>query len=122
MVESEFIEQIHIISSRIPFLDLRSPKLKFRDLSLDVGVSQKDSLSIDLSLTKLELQNMEKSKERRIYEETKYIRENKINLILTDSARFQLQSLWKQVYPPSFSEILLGILSTRIMQSMIPIF
>lgn len=85
MVESEFIEQIHIISSRIPFLDLRSPKLKFRDLSLDVGVSQKDSLSIDLSLTKLELQNMEKSKERRIYEETKYIRENKINLILTDS-------------------------------------
>ncbi|MCZ8344493.1 MAG: glycosyl transferase [Leptospira sp.] len=86
MVETQFIDKVHVVSSRIQFLEIKSPKLKFRDVSLDVGVAQKDSLSIDLSQTKLELQNLEKSKEQRINEETKYIRENKINFILTDSA------------------------------------
>lgn len=62
LLQSEFIEEIHLVSTRISFLGFTHTKLKTRDLKLDVGVSQKNSLSIDLQTTKEELKDFEKTK------------------------------------------------------------
>ncbi|MBM9547949.1 glycosyl transferase [Leptospira sp. 201903074] len=86
----EFIEEIHLVSTRISFLDFTHPKLKTRNLKLDVGVSQKNSLSIDLQTTKEELQDFEKNKNRLLREETEYCKKNNISIILTDSSSFPI--------------------------------
>lgn len=90
LLAAEFIDEIHLISTRIPFLDFTHPKLKTRNLKLDVGVSQKNSLSIDIQTTKEELQDFEKNKNRLLKEETEYCKKNNISLILTDSSSFPI--------------------------------
>lgn len=90
LLAAEFIEEIHLVSTRISFLDFTHPKLKTRDLKLDVGVSQKNSLSIDLQTTKEELQDFEKNKTRLLKEETEYCKKNGITLIVTDSSSFPI--------------------------------
>lgn len=90
LLAAEFIDEIHLISTRITFLDFTHPKLKTRNLKLDVGVSQKNSLSIDIQTTKEELQDFEKNKNRLLKEETEYCKKNNISLILTDSSSFPI--------------------------------
>ncbi|XDD55174.1 glycosyl transferase [Leptospira sp. WS4.C2] len=90
LLAAEFIDEIHLISTRITFLDFTHPKLKTRNLKLDVGVSQKNSLSIDLQTTKEELQDFEKNKNHLLKEETEYCKKNNISLILTDSSSFPI--------------------------------
>jgi hypothetical protein len=90
LLDEDFIEEIHLVSTRIAFIDFQHPKLKLRSLKLDVGISQKDSLSIDLQATKEELIQFEKTKSSLLKEETKYIKENNISLILTDSSSFPI--------------------------------
>lgn len=90
LLNAEFIEEIHLVSTRLTFLDFTHPKLKTRNLKLDVGVSQKNSLSIDLETTKGELQDFEKNKALLLKEETKYCKRNNISLILTDSSSFPI--------------------------------
>ncbi|TGK97059.1 glycosyl transferase [Leptospira brenneri] len=90
LLKENFIEEIHLVSTRISFLDFTHPKLKLRNLKLDVGVSQKNSLSIDLQTTKAELIDFEKKKTELLKEETEYCKKNKINLIVTDSSSFPI--------------------------------
>ncbi|TGL47282.1 glycosyl transferase [Leptospira kemamanensis] len=90
LLNEDFIKEIHLISPRISFIDYDHPKLKKRSLQLDVGISQKDSLSIDLDSTKEELIRFEKTKSVLLKEETKYCKENQISLILTDSSSFPI--------------------------------
>lgn len=90
LLNAEFIEEIHLVSTRLTFLDFTHPKLKTRNLKLDVGVSQKNSLSIDLETTKEELQDFEKNKALLLKEETEYCKRNNISLILTDSSSFPI--------------------------------
>jgi hypothetical protein len=80
------IESIHLISSRVHFIDWEDPKLIKRNLTFDVGVYQKDSLSIDVTKTKIALQELERNKSTFIAEEAKYCKVNDIDLILTDAA------------------------------------
>ncbi|MGE8721894.1 glycosyl transferase [Leptospira terpstrae] len=90
LLNAEFIEEIHLVSTRLTFLDFTHPKLKTRNLKLDVGVSQKNSLSIDLETTKEELQDFEKNKALLLKEEAEYCKRNNISLILTDSSSFPI--------------------------------
>lgn len=90
LLSEDFIEEIHLVSTRISFIDFHHPKLKLRSLKLDVGISQKDSLSIDMETTKEELVQFEKDKSSLLKEETKYCKENQISLILTDSSSFPI--------------------------------
>ncbi|GBF49794.1 glycosyltransferase family 1 [Leptospira ryugenii] len=78
------IEEIHLVSDRISFIDWEHPKLKKRKVNLDLGVIQKDSLSIDLKATEANLQTFEKDKHKLIQSESKYCRENSIKLIMSD--------------------------------------
>ncbi|XDD47453.1 glycosyl transferase [Leptospira sp. WS39.C2] len=90
LLNEEFIEEIYLVSPRTSFIDFKHPKLKLRSLKLDVGIAQKDSLSIDLDSTKEELIHFEKSKSFLLKEETKFCKDNKIALILTDSSSFPI--------------------------------
>ncbi|TGL18187.1 glycosyl transferase [Leptospira levettii] len=90
LLNEDFVEEIHLVSTRISFIDYEHPKLKLRSLKLDVGISQKDSLSIDIESTKEELIQFEKSKSILLKEETKYCKDYKISLILTDSSSFPI--------------------------------
>lgn len=90
LLSEDFIEEIHLVSTRISFIDFQHPKLKLKPLKLDVGISQKDSLSIDLDSTKNELLQFEKTKSSLLKEETKYCKEHQISLILTDSSSFPI--------------------------------
>ncbi|TGM81354.1 glycosyl transferase [Leptospira mtsangambouensis] len=102
LLEEEFIEEIHLVSTRISFLDFSHPKLKTRNLKLDVGVSQKNSLSIDLQTTKDELIDFEKKKTQLLKEETEYCKKNKIGLILTDSSSFPITIALETGIPSMF--------------------
>lgn len=90
MVNQDFISEIHIVSLRSSFLNIKNDKLKYREKKLDVGVSQKDSLSIDLDQTKSELIHLENEKTILLKSESEYIKQNKINLIITDSGSFPI--------------------------------
>ncbi|TGK87495.1 glycosyl transferase [Leptospira noumeaensis] len=90
LLKEDFIEEIHLVSPRISFLEFTHPKLITKNLKLDVGVSQKNSLSIDLQTTKEELIDFEKNKSKLLKEETEYCKKNKISLILTDSSSFPI--------------------------------
>ncbi|TGL69887.1 glycosyl transferase [Leptospira jelokensis] len=90
LLDEDFIEEIHLVSTRIGFIDFQHPKLKLKALKLDVGITQKDSLSIDLENTKEELIRFEKTKANLLQEETKYCKEHQISLILTDSSSFPI--------------------------------
>ncbi|PKA12282.1 glycosyl transferase [Leptospira meyeri] len=102
LLKEEFIEEIHLVSTRISFLDFTHPKLKTRNLKLDVGVSQKNSLSIDLQTTKEELVDFEKKKTQLLKEETEYCKKNKIGLILTDSSSFPITIALEAGVPSMF--------------------
>jgi hypothetical protein len=73
------------VSSRSSFIDWEDVKLKKRELNLDVGVFQKDSLSLDIDKTKITLQNFEKNKNSLLISEADYCKKHNIGLILTDA-------------------------------------
>lgn len=102
LLKEEFIEEIHLVSPRISFLDFTHPKLTTRNLKLDVGVSQKNSLSIDLQTTKEELIDFEKKKTQILKEETEYCKKHKIGLILTDSSSFPITIALETGIPSMF--------------------
>ncbi len=60
-------------------------RVRFRKASSDVGIIQKDSLGMDLEATALEIENFRKGKSRFLEEETKEIRKEGADLILSDS-------------------------------------
>ncbi|MDZ4727867.1 MAG: glycosyl transferase [Leptospira sp.] len=90
LLNQKEISEVHLISSRVQFIDWSHPKLIKRELNLDVGVFQKDSLSLDITKTKESLQEFEKIKNSLLQTEAKYCRKNKIQLILTDAASLPL--------------------------------
>jgi hypothetical protein len=100
LVKRKEIHQIHLISSRVSFLDLENEKLIKREQSLDVGVFQKDSLSLDINKTKEALEDFEKNKNSILKKEADYCRKNQIGLIITDVASLPI-SLAVEVGIPS---------------------
>ncbi len=49
---------------------------------------QKSSISLDIELTLLELKKFQSQKEKIYQEEIKFLKENKIDLLISDSASF----------------------------------
>ncbi len=80
------LSSLHLVSERISFLKQEHPKLKKRTLSLDAGVVQKDSLSLDVEATKFALQNLDALVPDLLKGEAKYCKDNGIDLIVTDSS------------------------------------
>ncbi|TGL58012.1 glycosyl transferase [Leptospira ognonensis] len=90
LLERPEISKIHLVSTRIGFIDWHHPKLIKRELGLDVGVYQKDSLSIDIQKTKDALQIFERSKNSFLTSEALYCRQHQVDLIITDAGSFPI--------------------------------
>ncbi|TGN16759.1 glycosyl transferase [Leptospira ilyithenensis] len=84
------LTELHLISERTSFISEANPKLIKRNSKLDVGVYQKDSLSMDTEKTKQALIEFEKSKNRLLKEESDYCKTKGIDLIITDASSLPL--------------------------------
>ena len=80
------VEEVHLISARMSFVKERHPKLFFRDAKTDVGMVQNNSISIDIPATLAELKNFAKHKPTIIESELSYLKQNKIDRIISDSS------------------------------------
>jgi len=90
LVNQPAISKIHLISMRSDFIEWEHPKIIKRKVNEDVGVYQKDSLSLDLLKTKLALQEFEKNKNSLLDLEARYCKQHNISLILTDVGSFPI--------------------------------
>ncbi|TGN19925.1 glycosyl transferase [Leptospira idonii] len=90
MLKDPRLTELHLVSDRISFVEWDHPKLIKRTGRMDVGVYQKDSLSLDVGKTKSELIEFEKNKSALLREETKYCKEKGIKLIVTDAGSFPI--------------------------------
>lgn len=90
LLERQEISKVHLVSTRIGFIEWDHPKLIKRVLGLDVGVYQKDSLSLDIQKTKDALQGFEKSKNSLLTSEALYCHQHNIDLIITDAGSFPI--------------------------------
>ncbi|MCC5815510.1 MAG: glycosyl transferase [Leptospira sp.] len=86
LLERDDIEFITLCTERLDFIKDDHPKLEKRKVNVDVGVIQKDSLSLDVHLTKEKLQEFEKNKNSLILRETEFAREKNYDLIISDSS------------------------------------
>ncbi|MDF3818290.1 glycosyl transferase [Leptospira sp. 96542] len=98
----DFIEEIWVVSPRSEFLDFTHHKLKLRSETLDVGVIQKDSLSIDLTSTKQKLISFEKEKNNLIKTESAFIKDKKLSIVLTDSGSLPISIAMEANIPSIF--------------------
>jgi len=84
------LTELHLVSSRVGFITETHPKLIKRNRILDVGVFQKDSLSMDIEKTKQELIDFEKKKNLFLKEESDYCKAKGIDLIVSDASSLPL--------------------------------
>ncbi len=77
---------ITIVSGRIDFIQETHPRLERRKISVDVGIYQKDSLSLDVKKTAIALKEFEDHKNDILKNELEFIRQNDFDMILSDCA------------------------------------
>ncbi|NCN09357.1 MAG: glycosyl transferase [Leptospira sp.] len=86
LISSSAIHSVTIASQRIDFIKEKSEKIYFRNIAIDVGVHQKDSLSLDVDLTLNKLEEFEKNKNALLEAEAKFAVQEDFDLIISDSA------------------------------------
>jgi len=85
-----WVDCIHVSSNRVDFLNFESPNLKKRRIKTDVGMAQRDSLSIDIPRTLLELHDFYSNQSNLLKSEIEWIKRNNIDLIITDVSSFPI--------------------------------
>lgn len=90
LLEREDISHITLVSGRVDFVKEEHPKLEKRRILMDVGVYQKDSISLDVEKTRFALEEFEKEKNHILEGEIAFARQGDYDLILSDSASLPL--------------------------------
>lgn len=86
LANQENITEIVISSARIDFIQDPHPKVRLRKILMDVGIYQKDSISLDLEKTRHALEEFEKGKQLLLENEVSFAKNEDFNLIISDSA------------------------------------
>lgn len=86
LVGSSAVHSVTITSDRIDFIQDKPAKISLRKASLDVGVFQRDSISLDVDVTLQHLEAFEKNKNSLMEAEAEYAIQEDFDLILSDSA------------------------------------
>lgn len=84
------ITNVTVSSARIDFIKDSHPKLKTRRILMDVGVFQKDSISLDVDKTRMALEEFESQKNDLLNGEIAYAKKEDFHLIISDSASLPL--------------------------------
>lgn len=102
LLQDKRLTTLHVVSERIDFLNLEHPKLFKRKVNLDVGVIQKDSLSLDVQATKLALQKLDSIAPDLILGEAKYCDKHEIDILITDSSSLAITIALEAKIPSVF--------------------
>jgi hypothetical protein len=85
-LKSPAIESVTVSTERVDFIREENPKLKKRNIGMDVGVYQKDSLSLDVDKTLYNLEVFEKNKSVLLESESHFAIQEDFDIIISDSA------------------------------------
>lgn len=83
--------KIFACTLRQDFVKTNLKNLFFRKVQTDVGVYQNSSISLDIEKTLEELQNFDKKKNQIYEEELTFLKNEKIDLVISDSSSFPFQ-------------------------------
>jgi uncharacterized protein (TIGR00661 family) len=90
LATQENITNVTISSARIDFIQDPHPKIQLRKILMDVGIYQKNSISLDIEKTRHALEEFEKGKQLLLENEVSFAKKENFDLIISDSASLPL--------------------------------
>lgn len=107
LLEIPELDMLVLNSTRVTFLKTVPEKLYIRNISTDVGVIQESAISLNVEKTLNAIKEFELSRETLTQLELEFLKEEKINLIISDSSSFpfHLASLYgiKSIFIGNFT-------------------
>lgn len=102
LVTHSTIDHVYLNTTRTSFIESASEKIIVRNLSTDVGMIQRDSLSIDIPATIKAIQTFKKQKPLLIEQELTFLRQQQIDAIITDSSSLPMVFAQQLAIPAIF--------------------